>query len=61
VISEEPSVLEDVEVPVLVLYEEDMGATAEEDERRVDVLDNVELLIFNFDLGNVPRKEVYCH
>ena len=38
-----------------------MDATAKEDERRVDVLDNFELLSFNSDLGNIPREEVYCH
>ena len=59
-ISKEPSILEDVGFPILVLHKEDMGAAAKEDERRIDVLDNVELLIFDFDLGNIPR-EVYCH
>ena len=54
-LSEDPSILENVEFPVLVFYKEDMGATAEENERRIYVLDNVEFLIFNFDLGYVPR------
>jgi hypothetical protein len=61
VIRKEPSILEDVEFLVLVLHKEDIGATAEEDERRVDVLDNLELLIFDFNLGNISREEVYCH
>ena len=27
----------------------------------MDVLDKFELLIFDFDLGNIPREKVYCH
>ena len=38
-ISKEPSILEDVGFPILVLYKEDVGATAKEDERRIDVLE----------------------
>jgi hypothetical protein len=59
-IGKEPSILEDVGLAVLILYKEDMGATAKEDKRRVDVFDNFELLSFDSDLGNIPR-EVYHH
>ena len=32
-----------------------------EDKRRVDMLDNFELLSFDSDLGNIPREDGYCH
>jgi hypothetical protein len=61
VTSDEPGILEDVKFPVLILYKEDMGATANEDKRRVYVLDNFEFLVSNLDLGDITREEVYCH
>ena len=60
-LSEDSSVLEDVEFSILVLYKKDMGIMAKENKRKIYVLDNIEFLIFNFDLGDISKEEVYCH
>ena len=60
-VDEKPGILEDVKFPILGLYKENVGTVTKENERGVNVLHNMELLVLNLDLGNIAGEEVYCH
>ena len=47
--------------PILSLYKENIGTITKENERGVNVLHDMELLVLNLDLGNAAREDVYCH
>lgn len=61
VVNENPGILEDVKLSVLIANKEDMGPTTEENQGGVNVLHDDKLPFLNPDLDDIAGEDIDCH